>query len=518
MFTDKVALTKTTLKTNTQIVNICYRLANQTNEDSLIFVNKALFFSEKSKSRILLDQIAEKNVIVKLKMPEWIYEAERNYRFTIAKLHMKLNEEVEYSKRISIYADLFDIYRAHETLIDSIKTNYPKFAELMYDTKIPEVAEVQNTLPAGTSIRSYMLGDDEIYIFDISQNTFRFDTVNFRPDFAQNFADFKALISDAEKQNYKQALLEKSYGLYRQLFPAHIPLPADTKRLIIIPDDSLALIPFEALLTEQPRPNAKLKDQELLINKYTISYAPSVSMFYKLITEKQSSATKDVIAFAPVFDYLTDASKLNPDSLILSPNDLLYRSLSSNPDYNKPLPNTKKEVRNIIRAVGKTSSAAYMQTAANESFVKSDQLADYKIIHFATHANTNSENPELSRIELAADTLHGEDGFLHVAEIYGLTWDADLVTLSACETGTGKIISGEGVMGLSRAIFYAGSRNVIATLWQVDDTKSSELMTSFYKYYANGQSFPDALRYAKLDMLRNNEHPFTWAGYVLVGQ
>jgi len=166
---------------------------------------------------------------------------------------------------------------------------------------------------------------------------------------------------------------------------------------------------------------------------------------------------------------------------------------------------------------------------ANESYVKSGDLSKYRILHIATHGFVNSEAPELSGILLSPDSSNNNDGILHSGEIYNLNLHSDLVVLSACETGLGKIKQGEGVIGLSRALLYAGTKNIIVSLWSVSDESTTQLMINFYdnllnqkpiKVSKNLNRFGKDLQIAKLQLIEKGTyaHPFYWSPFILIGK
>ncbi|MFN2126607.1 MAG: CHAT domain-containing protein, partial [Anaerolineales bacterium] len=161
---------------------------------------------------------------------------------------------------------------------------------------------------------------------------------------------------------------------------------------------------------------------------------------------------------------------------------------------------------------------------ANEAFIKSGELKNYRLLHFATHGFVNTSKPELSGILLAQDSTLSEDGILYSGEIYNLKLDADLTVLSACETGLGEIKEGEGLIGLARALLFAGSKNIIVSLWKVADKSTSDLMIGFYENLLEAkqekQEFSQALRQAKLTMIEEGKfaHPFYWSPFILIGK
>jgi CHAT domain-containing protein len=240
------------------------------------------------------------------------------------------------------------------------------------------------------------------------------------------------------------------------------------------------------------------------------------------------SSLNDWIAFAPVFsDDKTSGASLSARQMMQ--NDDKTRSFLRNGKYVAPLPGTEMEVNDIFKKFDFKHLKASVQLYgnANENFIKSAELSKYKIIHFATHGFVNSEKPELSGILLMQDTLHGNDGILYSGEIYNLNLNADLVVLSACETGLGKIAKGEGVIGLTRALLYAGSRNIIVSLWQVSDASTKELMINFYdnllienKIGTSRVSYSKHLQKAKLKLISEKKysHPFFWSPFILIGK
>lgn len=164
----------------------------------------------------------------------------------------------------------------------------------------------------------------------------------------------------------------------------------------------------------------------------------------------------------------------------------------------------------------------FLGAQANEDSVKSEKLDQFRYVHFAAHGVVDEENPRRSGIILSLDGSDKEDGILQMTEIMRLKLNADLVTLSACRTGLGKLVNGEGVLGLTRAFLYAGTRSVIASLWNVNVTATAELMTAFYRNLKRGLPKDEALRQAKLELLNGKQpawrHPYFWASFVLMGE
>jgi CHAT domain-containing protein len=184
---------------------------------------------------------------------------------------------------------------------------------------------------------------------------------------------------------------------------------------------------------------------------------------------------------------------------------------------------SRREAAAIIASARQRTTLEALDFQANRTTALSKELAQYRIVHFATHGLLDNEHPELSGLVLSLVGPDGkpQDGFLDLQDVYNLTLPADLVVLSACETGLGKEISGEGLVGLTRGFMYAGASRVVASLWKVDDVATSELMAEFYKgMLSHGLAPASALRQAQLAMLKRSRwaDPYYWAAFTLQGE
>jgi CHAT domain-containing protein len=187
------------------------------------------------------------------------------------------------------------------------------------------------------------------------------------------------------------------------------------------------------------------------------------------------------------------------------------------------LPFSREEAEAISSLVPTTSLMKETDFHASLANATNGELTNYRIIHFATHGLLNSEHPELSGLVLSLVDENGksQDGFLRMNEIYNLKLPADLIVLSACQTALGKEIKGEGLVGLTRGFMYAGAQRVVASLWQVDDLATAELMKSFYRgILKDGMRPAQALRFAQLELLKQRRwsSPYFWAAFVIQGE
>ena len=314
------------------------------------------------------------------------------------------------------------------------------------------------------------------------------------------------------------ALLDPSLGisefftqagisLYNELIKPAEPFLSMKSKLVIIPDGVLNYLPFEVLLTENKASDSRNSYSNIpfLVKKYPVSYAQSASVLKTLIskssvTEKQAKTTRNLLAFGdPLYE------------------DTLFKSKTRFPR----LEFSSKEIENISSFFQGGSPVIYLRNNATEENLKrNNELDKFNYIHFATHGLIDEDKPDLSSLVLTSEKNSGEDGFLQASEIFDLKLNADLVVLSACQTGLGKLVRGEGMVGLTRAFMYSGTPSVLVSLWSVSDMSTADLMGEFYKNLIKTKlSKTEALRKAQLTLIAGEKysHPFYWAPFILIG-
>jgi len=283
------------------------------------------------------------------------------------------------------------------------------------------------------------------------------------------------------------------------------------QKLIIVPDGILHYLPFETLMSEG----------RYLVADHEISYVASASML-GLWSGDESADNKhkmELLAFGdPRFEPLPLARAPRRRSI---GNQFAEPAQSSDRFDRTPLPRTRDEVEYLSSLFPTDRSRVYVGKASTEDALKRESLRDYKRLHFATHSLIDEVNPTRSAVMFSLDDDKREDGVLEVGEIAELDIDCDLVVLSACRTARGKLYSGEGIVGLSRAFIRAGARSVAVSLWNVSDITTSRFMKEFYRRMASGGRNAAALRAAKLEMLKDageGRHPYYWAPFVIIGK
>jgi CHAT domain-containing protein len=261
------------------------------------------------------------------------------------------------------------------------------------------------------------------------------------------------------------------------------------KDVVIISTGKFSTIPFEALPWRVQK-DGRSFPKEYWLNHYSIGYDFSSTLLLQKAYRKAPD-NSSIFLCAPI-----EFERVNLNSL----------------------PGTEAEVNTIAGLFGQ-QALLKKSTEATETVIKEANLKSFKYLHFATHGVVDEDSPELSCIFLKESAV--DDGNLFSGEIFNLNLNADLVALSACQTGLGKISKGEGVIGLSRALVYAGARNVMVSYWPVADESTSQLMTGFYTNMlkSGSLSYRNSLRQVKLDMIARGQYsaPYYWAPFVLIG-
>jgi CHAT domain-containing protein len=239
---------------------------------------------------------------------------------------------------------------------------------------------------------------------------------------------------------------------------------------------------------------------------------------------KKKQQTFHLVAFAPIFkdNNINRFSQENQQPLANSIISLTNQKTLNY--YNKriePLPGSEIEVKSIAALFEKSNRKAqlFLNKAANEAVLKNTDLTPFRHIIFATHG-VIPEQPELAGLLFAQDTsIKTEDNILYAGETYNLNLNAELVALSACQTGLGKLVRGEGLLGLARGFFHSGTCNLLLSLWNVGDTSTSQLMTHFYQKEIENIPHPEALRLAKLKLIEEETTapPYFWSPFIYIG-
>jgi len=358
-------------------------------------------------------------------------------------------------------------------------------------------------------ILEYSLSGANDYLWAVSADSIKFYKLKHAEKLCSFVDEYLRTISTPP---HSGALpLKKGEQLFKQILgPVKAQLIKYTK-IIIIPDGLLHYLPFETLVSA-----VNSKKAHYLIETHQISYAPSASIIHLLLNRGLSGEKqKALIAFAdPSFSAKAQTGAggaTKTENMIIAQRGFKL----------KPLPYSAQEVKNIARLFPQDKTVLFIGPQASEKNVKSAQLEQYRRIHFATHVLIDEKLPARSCIALSQPNGSNEDGFLRLNEIFALHLNADLVTLSGCQSAKGKLTRAEGVLGLTRAFFYAGARSLLVSQWQVNDFTTAHFMEIFYSRLKEGNTKTAALQKTKIEFIKGailkNRHPYFWAPFVLIG-
>lgn len=438
--------------------------------------DRAFTFSEQSKSIILWQYVHDSRSREFAGIPAQVTSDERRLKEKLRHMEKSISDSDD-STASGLTQSYFRLRSSYDSLVRKIELDYPTYYDLKYKDPDTDVDKLRSHIAEGDAILEYLVGEKQVYAFVLMKDTMK---VWSMPN--DNLADISVKIREGLVKMDDEKFSANAASFWRNYVS---PITADLEKskiysITLIPDGVISYIPFEALRDE---------DGHYLINKFTFHYQYSAGLMSTYAEVARENSNSDFIGFAPTFDGSNQLASLNF---------------------------TKEEVGEINDVLGGKSLTGDVATESN--FKK--MAGDYGIVHVATHAVMDDKDADHSRLHFAqSDSL--DDGRLHAFELFNMNIPASLVTLSACNTGDGRLHKGEGVMSLSRAFAYAGCPSIVTSLWQAQDHSTSVLMRSFYENLSDGLNKADALRKAKLTYLANADkvksQPFFWAGFILVG-
>lgn len=454
------------------------------------YLELAFYFAEKSKSAVLLEAISESEAKSFAGIPTPLLEEEKNLKSAIALTAQKLAQKPSAEEEKYLRETSFNLNRSYAAFVKKLESEFPGYFNLKFNAASPSIQQLQQRLDHHTALLSYFIDDknNRLYIFLITRRSYKVIDHTLPAEFDKYITGLR----NALYFNVIGAYASTARKLEKLLIPG---IPGSIKDLVVLPTGRLSILPFETLLTSTVKEPKNYQALPYLLNRYTVRYEFSAGLLLQKSKQAEAKAPS-IFLCAPISFPAKD-------------------NLSE-------LPATESEVKEIAQlfASKKIGNTLFMGQQATEHMVKSSGLKSYSLLHFATHGVVDENAPELSRIFLQSAS-DAEDGHLFAGEIYNLEMDANLVTLSACETGLGKISKGEGVIGLSRALVYAGARNIIVSFWSVADESTSTLMKTFYERMLATPSsgYSNTLREAKLTLMKNETYaaPYYWAPFILIG-
>ena len=449
------------------------------------YQESAFLIAEKNKASIMNSQLRERNILLSVNPGNDLEGQERNIKFNIARLNSKAEGEsnaqtlLHISNEKSVYeTQLVNLHRKME--------GNQNFYRLKYTDDFPSIEKLKNAIGPDQALISFYNTPEKIVAFVLTNSSLDHVEMTNGEAIRKNIYSWIQILQSAESGIHVNAGKLKD-SLYMQFVKPFSEFAGKKEEWIIIPDGSLFLLPFESLPGDE---NGKV-----ILESHVVSY--QFSARFIIDDEKygnMQSTQNAVLSFAP---FSQRGAGLKSDGA----------------NWLEKLPYSKDEIAGLD---GKRFEGEH---AGKKEFIR--YLNSYPVVHLATHAITDLDNPSASYIAFFPATGIKPEDFLYLDEIYSLRMDScKMIVISACETGRGELVKNEGVMSFARAFLYAGCPSTINTLWKADDRSTSEIFKSFYKYLEAGFSKSRSLQKAKMDFIRNNpvdRNPAFWSHIILTG-
>lgn len=448
-------------------VEVCYYLKQP---------DEAFYFMEKNKALLLQENIKMHQAKLELDIPKTIQKREYKLHYELISLEKLFQQN---STNSVIKKKYNTKQKEFETFMDSLNSKYPDYVKIKKGIETISIQKATSELSKDECFVTYILSESKGFgLFCTNQEKLFFEINNVR-QFQEKLKIVKNYMKQPILNKAEIAAFQKlGNDVFKTLFPFKDAFSKiRNKKIIIVADDSLLDLPFEALVVNPSKPIAA----SYLIQFAEVSYLQSFSVFEK-IKWNQKQAKKKLLLFHP-----NQFNQQNLPDLVAS--------------------------NQVMQSLKIYSSSDIMigEEATKDNFY--DYCANYEIIHLNTHAgiDTITETPWISF----------QESKLNLDELYGIHNQAELVILDACKTNDGTNASGEGIISLSRGFFYNGSKSVLASLWNVNEKAGNDIITAFYSYLKEGKSKPKALQLAKLDYLKKHQYseilPYYWASFTLTG-
>jgi CHAT domain-containing protein len=496
----KLIFNETSKEFYSRVLNIGFQDMDTRDEQEK---EKLFGLSEKSRNNVLLETMNEKMAKTVSGIPEILLKKDCTIQAELTLLSTKyfsdppLVTKDEQKTLINEVMRISDLYQEHDSLIKEFELNNPKYFEMKYGDSQVSLAEIRQKLDPDESLIEYFTGDSTLFIFLVSRDQVIVKKVIINDNFHASLKKYNRLLASADIQDYFRI----SKMLYHFLLAPVDNYLKNDRKLIFIPDEFLALVPFETLVSDTFATGG-VTNNHYLVNDFEICYHYSATLWMKSVEtagDYRSGNNKPLnfIGYSPGF-------RLKNNNLPYADDEVI-------------------KVTCILKDHGVEAVSVLDDQATEEHFKK--YTSSYSWIHLATHSQIDYSYPERSGLlfteahGLKRKRAPGND-ILYLDEIYNLGLHADLVVLSACATGTGKIIKSEGTMALTRGFLYAGASNILYSLWNITDKNTRDFMIGFYTELVSGKSYSAALRAEKLKMISQPETslPTIWAPYVLMGR
>lgn len=484
--------------------------------------------SERARARSLLELLAESRIDTRRDVDPELLERERSIVHSLNAKASELRKLEPLSEEgVKLEQEIEDLTAEYENAEAQIRINSPAYAALTLPRPLTLKEIQKDVLDPDTLLLEYWLGEERSYLWAVTPASLWSHELPKRSQIDADASDFLELVMTGSQN--QMDLAEKGAGLSGTLLGPVTP-ELKAKRLVIVGDgEKLAAFPFAAL----PVPSSS----KPLLTEHEIVIEPSASAVAILRRETtgRKIPPKDVAVLAdPVFSTQDDRFPGPPDPSGAHPSTAGTRSIPPLTGLNavfrdaaEDLPrlkSTRDEANRIVALTAPERSMALLDFRATKAAAMDPALANYRVVHFATHGLSDPIHPGLSGLALSFYDENGlpVDGFLRLNDIFNLRLPVQLVVLSACRSGQGKPVKGEGLVGLARGFMYAGAASLTVSLWEVFDVSTAELMARFYKGLLGSDHLRPAaaLRAAQLSLMQEEKwnHPYYWAPFIVEGE
>jgi len=507
------------------------------------YAAEALKASERGRARSLMELLNEAHVDIREGVNADLIKRERELSQL---LNAKAQREIQLTARRGNEQEIDTLRKEISGLEDeyqqvqaAIRKTSPAYAALTQPQPL-QLKEIQQQLDTNTLLLEYSLGDDRSYLWVVARDSLKNYQLPKRAEIqsiAKQVYDSltaRSILKSIETPIGRQQRIAQADEQFQQsatqlsnmiLGPAAIAL--GKKRIVVVADGILQYIPFAALTNPTSAVAEPLIIQHELI---TLPSASSLAIQRRNLANRKPAPQMLAVLADPVFT--TSDPRVAKTTSPVRPQNAAAASDSRRIEHLiepmgelsiRRLPFTREEADRILAVAPAPTNLKAVDFRANRTLAMSNELSKFRYVHFATHGYLDSSRPDLSAIVLSLVDQQGnpENGFLRSHDIFNLKLPAELVVLSACETGLGKDVRGEGLVGLTRGFMYAGARRVIVSLWNVNDKATASLMQRVYAGVLKTNKTPAAsLRAAQIEMWRQKQwqSPYYWAGFVMQGE
>lgn len=432
----------------------------------------AFNFSERSRGRSFIDLLGNQKIEVHSPQDAEELKREKELRARMSELERRLGQLEDEGERADLEAELEEAQRAYQDFLIDLRLKNPQIASFV-EVPTQDVESLQELIEPSTKVLIYHVLPDELVSWVIGKDTIQSTrTPVERSELAGRIQGFRQRLQNFDDIDEELAILS------RLLLEPNLPLLGDAEQVCVVPHRELHRMPFAALQV----------GLENLVDRYALFYSPSSSVLRYTYARSNTPA---------------QARPAAPRVLAIGNPDLGSETLA--------LPFAEKEAERIRWSFPEAQIVT--GDSADETWLR-ENSGQFDSIHLATHGEYDASLPLLSSILLGEDERN--DGRLTAQEIFSMNINANFVALSACQSGLGKLSNGDDIVGLNRAFVYAGTRQLLSTLWRVDDVSTAVLVKHFYRNSAR-TSRAEALRQAQLEVRRRYPHPAHWSGIFLSG-